>query len=92
MTITNTFTVTLEDGLGDKSTYVFNLKHCMYFMRNSPRCIRFVFGTHNLVLHFSSMEATTNYFPLFLDYLEGKIKVIEIDDQDYESSEIEVKE
>jgi len=92
MTVHNTFTVKAPDAMGDENIYVFNLKHCMYLSRTSPHCIRLVFGTRNLVFHFNTLEAVAKYLPVFIDYLEGNIKSIEIDDNDFEECEIEVRE
>lgn len=64
----------------------------MYLSRTSPLCIRFIFGTHNLVLHFNTFDAINKYLPLFEEYLEGSRKEIEIEDNEYEGAEIEIKD
>lgn len=92
MIINNTYTVKVKDAMGDDNIYVFNLKHCMYLSRTSPHCIRLVFGTRNLVFHFNSLEAVSKYLPVFVDYLEGNVKNIEVSDDDFESCEIEIRE
>ena len=92
MTIGNTFTLESEDCMGDKLLYVFNLKNCMYMCRTSPLCLRFVFGSRNLVVHFKNLEAVVRYIQLFTEYLEGKWNAVEVIDDDIESCEIEIKE
>lgn len=93
MIIKNTFTMTVDDDpLGEPDEYCFNLKNCMYMARNTPMCIRFIFGTHNLVLKFRSLDSVKKYFALFQDFFEGKIDCVEINELELESREIEVKE
>ncbi len=92
MTIKNTYTKIVESDLEQNDTYVFNLKHCMYLSRDTPRGIRFVFGTHNLVLMFKTLEATHEYMEKFSAYLEGTIDSVIIDDDVFEGDEIETRE
>ena len=92
MIINNTFNLSIEDPFGKDDQYVFNLKNCMYMARNTPKCLRFVFGTHNLVIHFTTLEAVEKYFTVFMDYFEGKVSSVEIEDSDLENCELEVKE
>ncbi|WP_191015284.1 hypothetical protein [Treponema zioleckii] len=92
MTINNTFSMFVDDPYGEADQYCFNLRNCMYMARNTPMCLRFIFGTHNLVMHFKTLDAVSKYYDLFTEYFEKKIESIEIDDADVENCEIEVKE
>ena len=76
MIIKNTFTMTVDDDpLGEPDEYCFNLKNCMYMARNTPMCIRFIFGTHNLVLKFRSLDSVKNILPFSRIFLKEKLTV-----------------
>ncbi len=92
MIIKNTFTMTVDDPFGEPDQYCFNIKNCMYMARNTPMCIRFIFGTHNLVMKFTSLNLVNKYFNLFKDFLEGITDSVEVAENELDCCEIEVKE
>ena len=92
MVIHNIFSLSIDDPYGEADEYCFNIKNCMYMARNTPMCLRFIFGTHNLVMRFKTLEAVSKYYDLFTEFFDGKISEIEIADSDVENCELEVKE